>query len=408
VFEWGVTNFTIKKLQEEELMKETQSGKTKGTTSRGVAVATMVSFLFVVLGGMLMVPAPATAGVAISDKLSVFGDVRVRYEQDREDRTGTNIDRDRDRARFRARFGFKHKTTDKITVGMRFATEADSLQSPHQTMGVTGGASDDFGIDRAYIETKWGKGGFLWLGKHGISFWEQNEQFWDGDIQPEGVGAGYKFGLENGASLLVQSTYTYIADEGWANSSTNGINEDDTGWSLQGVLTKGGGTAAVGTLRVNDDADEDLAGGSADYYIASVQYKIKGDLPFKLGADYLWSDRVNDNAGVNTGFEGKEDTGYVLNASTKKGDWSLQFKHYDIGLNSVPLQGAVSQDNFRFSSNFEGQRYQLGYNFGGGVKMDFRVYDQDQKVTGIGGTVQGHVQNSEDNTRYQVNLNAKF
>ena len=87
-------------------MRDTQFGRTRGTTSRGVAVATLASFLFVVLGWMLVVPAPATAGVAISDKLSVFGDVRVRYEQDREDRTGTNIDRDRDRARVRARVGF--------------------------------------------------------------------------------------------------------------------------------------------------------------------------------------------------------------------------------------------------------------------------------------------------------------
>jgi hypothetical protein len=373
-------------------------------------VATLGSFLFVVLGWMLVVPAPATAGVAISDKLSVYGDVRVRYEQDREDRTGTNIDRDRDRARFRARFGFKHKTTDKITVGMRFATEADSLQSPHQTMGVSGGASDDFGIDRAYIETKWGKGGFLWLGKHGISFWEQNEQFWDGDIQPEGVGAGYKFGLGDDTNLLLQSTYTYINDEGWATNRNNGINEDDTGLSVQAVLTKGGGTAAIGTLMVNDDDGHDLAGGSADYYIGSVQYKTKaGDLPIKLGADYLWSDDLWYTSSSTSGpCVTCEDTGYVLNASTKKGNMSFQFKHYDIGLNSVPLQGAVSQDNFRFSSNFEGQRYQVGYNFGNGVKADFRIYDQDQKYTGTLTNAGGHVQNSEDNVRYQVNLNAKF
>ena len=389
-------------------MRETQSGRTKGTTSRGVAMATLASFLFVVLGWMLVVPAPATAGVAISDKLSVFGDVRVRYEQDREDRTGTNIDRDRDRARFRARFGFKHKTTDKITMGMRFATAADSLQSPHQDLEVNGTNKQLFGIDQAYIETKWGKGGFLWLGKHGISFWEQNEQFWDGDIQPVGVGAGYKIGLGDG-SLLLQSTYTYINDEGWANSSTNGINEDDTGMSLQAVYTRGGGTAAIGALMVNDDADQDLAGGSADYYIASLQYELGTTLPLKLGVDYLFSDRVNDSAGVNTGFEGKEDTGYVINASTKTGNWSLQVKHYDVGLNSVPLQGAVSQDNFRFSSNFEGQRYQVGHNFGNGVSMDGRIYDQDQKRSDL--TIpsgNSWAMGSDENTRYQVNLNAKF
>jgi len=361
--------------------------------------------------GVVVVHTPATAGVAISDKLSVFGDVRVRYEQDREDRTGTNTDRDRDRARFRARFGFKHKTTDKITMGMRFATAADSLQSPHQDLEVNGTNKQLFGIDQAYIETKWGKGGFLWLGKHGISFWEQNEQFWDGDIQPEGAGVGYKLGLSDDASLLLQSTFTLINEEGWSNSD-NGVGEDDSAYTLQAVLTKGGGTAAIGRMSVQDDNDADLPGGSANYYIASVQYKTKTDLPIKLGVDLLWSDdnfRNGATADVTGVANGDEDQGYVLNASTKKGDWGFQVKHYDIELNSVPLQGLVSQDNFRFSSNFEGQRYQVGYNLGDGVKADFRIYDQDIKRTDLANTANaGWVQASEDNTRYQINLNAKF
>jgi hypothetical protein len=311
----------------------------------------------------------------------------------------------------RARFGFKHKTTDKITMGLRFATAAGGLQSPHQDLEIAGGNKQTFGLDRAYIETKWGKGGFLWLGKHGISFWEQNEQFWDGDIQPEGAGVGYKLGLGDDASLLLQSTYTLINEEGWSNQN-NGVGEDDSAYSLQAVLTKGGATAAIGRLAVQDDNDPDLPGGSADYYIASVQFKTSTALPIKLGADFMWSDGTSRNGATLdvTGItNGDEDQGYVLNASTKKGNWSLQFKHYDIESNSVPLAGQVSQDNFRFSSNFEGQRYQVGYNFGNGVSMDARVYDQDQKRSDL--TIPANnswAMGSEDNTRYQVNLNAKF
>jgi hypothetical protein len=311
----------------------------------------------------------------------------------------------------RARFGFKHKTTDKITMGLRFATASNGLQSPHQDMAIAGGNKENFGLDRAYIETKWGEGGFLWLGKHGISFWEQNEQFWDGDIQPEGAGVGYKLGLGDDASLLLQSTYTLINEEGWSNQN-NGVGEDDSAYSLQAVLTKGGATAAIGRLAVQDDNDADLPGGSADYYIASVQFKTSTALPIKLGADFMWSEDTHRNGATLdvTGItNGDEDQGYVLNASTKKGNWSLQFKHYDIESNSVPLSGQVSQDNFRFSSNFEGQRYQVGYNFGNGVSMDGRVYDQDQKRSDL--TIAANdswTMGSEDNTRYQVNLNAKF
>jgi hypothetical protein len=391
-------------------MREAQSGRTKSMTSRGVAVATLASFLFVVLGWMLVVPAPATAGVAISDKLSLFGDFRARYEVDDQDRDNTGAaDRDRDRARLRARFGFKHQSTDKISFGMRFATEADSVQSSHQTLGVVDNADDnrDFGIDRAYIETKWGKGGFLWLGKHGISFWEQNEQFWDGDIQPEGVGVGYKFGLSDDASLLLQSTATYLVDESWGDN--DGVFDDDFGTTLQAVYTRGPMILAVGSLFIADQGDDvNIQGGSATYTIASIQYKAQaGGLPLKLGFDWLHGEDVIMNGVANETLGGSSDeSGYVLNASTKKGKWGFQFKHHYVPLNSVPLQGQVSQDNFPYSSNFEGQRYQVGYNFGSGVKADFRVYNQDM-IAGVS-SAGTWVQTVDDVQRYQVNLNAKF
>ncbi len=390
-------------------MREAQSGRTKSMTSRGVAVATMVSFLFVVLGWMLVVPAPATAGVAISEKLSIFGDFRARYEIDDQNRAGA-ADRDRDRARLRARFGFKHQSTDKISFGMRFATMAGTqLQSPHQTLGVADTVTDnaDFGLDRAYIETKWGKGGFLWLGKHGISFWEQNEQFWDGDIQPEGAGVGYKFGLSDGASLLLQSTATYLVDEGWGDN--DGTFDDDFGTTVQAVYTRGPMILAVGSLFIADQGDDrNVQGGSATYTIASIQYKAQaGGLPLKLGFDWLHGENVIMNGAANEALGGSPDeSGYVVNASTKKGKWGFQFKHHYVPLNSVPLQGQVSQDNFPFSSNFEGQRYQVGYNFGSGVKADFRVYDQDI-IAGVS-SAGNWVQNVDDVQRYQVNLNAKF
>ena len=392
-------------------MRKLNLRRVESTASRGVAGATLASFFLMVFFGVVVVHTPATAGVAISDKLSIFGDLRVRYELDDQDRSNTGAaDRDRDRARLRARFGFKHQSTDKISFGMRFATMAGtSLQSPHQTLGVADTVTDnaDFGLDRAYIETKWGKGGFLWLGKHGISFWEQNEQFWDGDIQPEGVGVGYKFGLSDGASLLLQSTATYLVDESWGDN--DGAFDDDFGTTLQAVYTRGPMILAVGSLFIADQGDDvNIQGGSATYTIASIQYKAQaGGLPLKLGFDWLHGEDVVMNGVANETLGGSPDeSGYVLNASTKKGKWGFQFKHHYVPLNSVPLQGQVSQDNFPFSSNFEGQRYQVGYNFGSGVKADFRVYDQNM-IAGVS-SAGTWVQTVDDVQRYQINLNAKF
>ena len=168
-------------------------------------------------------------------------------------------------------------------------------------------------------------------------------------------------------------------------------------------------TAAVGSLFIADQGDGvDIQGGSATYTIASIQYKTKAsDLPLKLGFDWLHGENVVDTGvGAHVNGGSKDETGYVINASTKKGKWGFQFKHYYVPLNSVPLQGRVSQDNFTYSSNFEGQKYQVGYNFGGGVKMDARVYDQGQ-IAGIS-SAQNWAMSVENVQRYQVNLNAKF
>ena len=395
-------------------MRKLNLRRVESTASRGVAGATLASFFLMVFFGVVVVHTPAAAGVAISDKLSIFGDLRVRYELDDQDRSNTGAaDRDRDRARLRARFGFKHQSTDKISFGMRFATMAGtSLQSPHQTLGVADTVTDnaDFGLDRAYIETKWGKSGFAWFGKHGISFWEQNEQFWDGDIQPEGAGAGYKFGLASGASLLLQSTFTYLNEEGWGGGAADdGVFEDDFGATLQAVYNKGPLTAAVGSLFIGSQGgNNSFQGGSATYTLASIQYKTQAaDLPLKLGYDWLHGENVvNDGAGNYVTGGSEDETGYVVNASTKKGKWGFQFKYYHVPLNSVPLQGQLSQDNFPASSNFRGQRYQVGYNLGNGIKADFRVYHQEA-LAGVS-SAGSWVQTAEETQRYQANLNLKF
>ena len=367
----------------------------------------------------------SAASVAVGDKLSLFSDFRLRYEIDAAENAG--VKQGRDRARIRARFGFKYAWSDNVSFGLRLRTESDnnvtpggsgtSTQSPHQTLsllGRGGGNSEDFGIDRAYIDIKFMGGGFLWLGKHGMSFWQQNEGFWDGDIQPEGAGVGYKMKMGEAGSLTVQAVHTILNEN--LNSDGHGILEDDFGDSIQVVYTGAAGdlgyTFAIGALFVTEQAFGGIPGGSGAYGIISGQLKTKiSQFPIKFGLDFLFSDYDIAEFGTadaigTTGDD--ENLGYIINLAAKYQKYGFKIEYYHIETNSVPVQGGLAQDDFRHSSNFKGFKFQVSRSIGKGFGVDLRVYPQsiiDDTVTNRTGD---WVMGRDDNTRYQVNLNIKF
>jgi len=270
-------------------------------------------------------------------------------------------------------------------------------------------------LDRAHIDIKFLDGGFLWLGKHGMSFWQQNEGFWDGDIQPEGAGLGYKWKLGENGSLTLQGVHTYLADNG--TSDGHGIFEDDFGDSIQGVYTRTSGnltyTLAIGALFVTDQDVSNVPGGSGIYSIISGQVKTKfiPQVPITFGLDYLFSDYDVAEAGPadTVGTTGDdENQGFIINLAAKYQKFGFKVEYYYIELNSVPVQGDLAQDDFRHSSNFRGFKFQVSYNFGNGYNIDLRAYPQSRIDDTLTGVVSDAVMDRDDNTRYQVNLNIKF
>ncbi len=361
----------------------------------------------------------SAAAIQVTDKLSFFGDFRFRYEMDfRED---AGVKSDRDRARIRARFGLKYDLSKNVRFGFRLRTESDNNQSPHQTLALLGGTGtnagnrEDFGLDQAYIEIKYLEGGFLWLGKHPLSFWQQNEAFWDADVQPEGAGLGYKWKIGEAGNFTAQFVHTLLNEVSFGDS--HAIFDDDYGDTIQGVYSRTSGdlayTLALGALFVTEQSTTGVPGGSTAYSIVSGQVKTKfiPEVPLTFGLDYLWSDYdlANRTSPPDVIGQTKENRGFVISTAAKYQKWGLKIAYYYIELNSVGLQGLVSQDDFRYSTNTKGWKVQVGYNFDKGYNIDFRIFPQsivDDTVTSSGSNSQ--IMNVDDSTRYQVNLNIKF
>ncbi len=379
------------------------------------------AMILLLWGSLLTVSVPsAYAGIALTDKLTLSSDFRFRFEIDDErsvldPNLGVENTRTRDRWRIRFRLGFTYDHSDRVQFGMRLRTEADSTQSPHQTLGQsdisTAGSrqssSDDFGLDRAYIKFKWLKSGFAWLGKNQAAIWQQNEQFWDGDFQAEGATAGYVLPLRDKSKVTLQGSYYLIADDSFGGGG--GVFNDRTILPIQVVYNRSLGPVGLTlaglvapTTAPDGHTNSTFPGGRRTYYMGSAQAKLKGlPVPVIVGYEVYYGNSSRAGHGV------------ALRVKPLKG-WPLELRgyYYYVPLNSVPLQGAIVQDDFRFSSNFKGFQIVANYKFGPKLNIQFRVMPQDTidenlnstDVPGLG----SYVQKTGYTTRYQINLNIKF
>ncbi|MDA2911062.1 putative porin [Nitrospiraceae bacterium AH_259_D15_M11_P09] len=351
----------------------------------------------------------ASAGIKIGEKFTLSSDFRFRYEIDDERRTGTTSNqRTRDRWRIRFRLGFTYDHSDRVQFGMRLRTEADSAQSPHETLGensfsTDSGKSQDFGLDRAYIKFKWLESGFAWLGKNQAAIWQQNEQFWDADFQAEGATAGYALPLGDKNKVTLQGSYYLIAEDSFGGGG--GVFNDRAILPIQVVYNRNLGPAGLTlaglvapTTAPDNTANTAFPGGRRTYYMYSAQAKLQG-LPVPVTVGYEGYYGNSSRAGH----------GAALRVKPLK-EWPLELRgyYYYVPLNSVPLQGAIVQDDFRFSSNFKGFQLVANYKFAPNLNIQFRAMPQDtidENVTGVDTNI---VQTSGYNTRYQMNLNIKF
>jgi len=301
-------------------------------------------------GAVAAVPSPAAPAkpspAAWAEKVTVQGDLRYRYENIDEE----TADSDRNRQRIRARAAIIAKPQDNLEVGFGLSTAQDGDPvSSNQTLG-DGGSRKDVYVELAYfnwaalpgLNVTGGKfKNFLFRpGKHAL--------LWDGDWNPEGLGAIYTngpfFGSVIGTWLESDSddteAFTYGAQFGVAVP----VNEDVR-------LTAGAGyfdfnTAGKGTF--NGD-DTDFFGNSFDpltneYLFNYQELELFAELGFKLGglpaslfADYVQNADADE---FDTGWA----AGLLIGAAKAKGTWEASYAYQDLQADAV--FAALSDSDF--------------------------------------------------------------
>ncbi len=385
---------------------------------RLTGVGLVLATVFFAGAAMTYSPVRAQAAIAVDENgnLKLFGDARLRYEYD--NRSGSTSDH-RDRFRLRARLGALYAPNDTWSMGIRLRTESDNLNSPHQTTGFFGssGRNQDFGLDRIFIKVSLpvlGGKFSVWGGKNGMNLWQQDEVWWDEDIQPEGAALTYKTGaLPINGSLTLNAGGFILSEANWVSSTAGG--HDGKLGTLQAVYqTKMFGpkltVAETWAKIINpNDLSAKIGGGtlhSSRHIGTSAQLKGSN---WRLGMNY-----INSNAST-------QDAAYIFQVRYKPSflfGIGLRYYFYHVEGFSVLGDGIFTQDNFANPgnygvSNFLGSRYQIDYKFNKHVSIDLRAYIARQIDAATGdlqssGTVTDALMSRKNHDRYQVNLNMKF
>jgi hypothetical protein len=290
------------------------------------------------LGASALVSMPVFAEEASSswvDRISLYGDLRLRYEDIDEE---GDPDAARERERGRARIGLKADVSPNVKLIMGLATGGDNPVSRNVT-GDGGFTTKEIGIELMYVDWKATDQLSVYAGKMKNPLFKAGgvPLIWDGDLNPEGAAVAFASGM-------------FFVNAGLFSVEERSGEDDSSLGAIQGGIKTSFGdigklTAGLGYFEyTNTIGNEPFYNGSAkgntvdddgnyvyDYRNTEVfaQFDTKfGDWPFQVYAHYT----VNNEVDV-------EDTAYAfgakLGSAKKQGTQQFSYTYQDIEADAV-------------------------------------------------------------------------
>ena len=290
---------------------------------------------------------------SVVDRLTFYGDYRVRAEVD-ENRPNAD---DRWRGRLRLRLGANYSVSDELMVGARITTgNPDDARDTNTTLGNEFG-KDALNLDRLFLTWTpdlW-DASFVTVGKftHRLARNPIYEELvWYSDVQPEGVLAGTEWRDVGPLDAAAAKIGAYLFRDDTERDVEIAVAELSGSKSLSRDAHLDLSAAWYGFSHASEVAEATVD----DYQIVDVIAAI--DFAGALAPWNLAFESVT-NVGVNT----SENSGWAAGVSygqiRNSGDWRIYYQYQEIGDDAVfsPVAGA----DFLIDRNFRGHVMNADY-----------------------------------------------
>ena len=285
------------------------------------------------------VSAKSAENLAWTERVTLKGDMRYRYENI-DDETKAS---DRNRSRVRARIEVQTQINNDWMIGLGLASGSDNPTSTNQTLGA-GGSSKGINLDLAYFDYSGFTNTHVIGGKFKTPFYRpgKNGLIWDGDYRPEGLAVQYDNGI-----LFANGAYLYLESDNKA-----GDQDAESIWGAQfGLKTALNDTTQLivglsyydfsvadskpffddgsfGNTLVLNGADMVFLNDYRELELFSeLTFKV-GDLPASVFFDWVENQDASDN-------ETAWAAGAQLGKAKNPGTWQLAYIYEDIEADAV-------------------------------------------------------------------------
>ena len=308
------------------------------------------------------IPAPANvaaAPAAVADaggpasRLKVSGDLRLRGQADWSDDDGRN----RGSMQLRGRLGATFAVNDRITLGARLAT--GDGDDPNSTDVQLSNWLDDLqvSLDQAYVQFNF-DALTLYGGKFANPF-VRTDLVWDGDVNPQGLGATWRRPLAGGGSLRANAL-AFIVDEQAAGPDSTmlgaqvgyaGAKSGDWAFDANAAYYHYdlGSTAGADSGDFRSNLRNPDGSYRSEFHLANLMFGATWN-----GMGERWPVRVLADYVRNLGAATDADTGYGADLSVGKasapGDWRFTYGYSMAQVDAV--LAAFSHDNIGIGSNY--------------------------------------------------------
>lgn len=336
-----------------------------------------------------MLSITASAADQQSSSIAFFGDARLRAESDWNSSRSDGSEREsRSRLRGRVRAGITWQASQTTTATIRLRSGSRrSHQSPHITLADSTNSSlgdTDVVLDQWFIKYERDRSSYE-IGRQELTFYKQNEIFWDSDVTPVGVSGTWSF---SPVEISVGFYSLPVGMHAWSGTlATSQL-------VYERLLREGSQfTFSIGFLNVNSDAADSEAdllldgNGRRDFrtWVASARYEsLAGRLPYSLGVDLIRNSSDYDAAmDAFSAMHADEKDGVALTISAGRrtqASWMLQYTYAHIG--TLAMNNAYSQDDWlrwgsasqTRSSNFHGHEIRLRYGIAEHIDVQLRRF----------------------------------